>query len=174
MSPTCDDAGHSADRAHSQADSPSGALPGASRCDTIVRVITLMRLGTPPIHITVSASTDWPTTIVAVLGLVLAILSLGWQFYTWHGSGSRVQVEMSFRIFPGLVRSQMMDQLAQAGLPPELTNVAQQALRQQALIELPPDLGYPVAAELMAVLPPKSIMIVASIRNFARLPVTIQ
>jgi hypothetical protein len=114
------------------------------------------------------------TTIIAILGLTLALLSLGWQVYTWRGSGSRVQVETSFRIFPGLVRSQMMDQLAQVRLPPELANVAQQMIQQQSQVVIPPDLGHPASDDLMAVLPPESVMIIAIIRNTGRLPVTIQ
>jgi hypothetical protein len=119
---------------------------------------------------------DVITTIIAILGLILAMLSLGWQAYTWRSSGSRVQVETSFRIFPGLVRNQMMDRLtqAQAGLPPDLANAAQQMIQQHSQIVLPPDLGYLASDDLMAVLPPDSIMVVAIIRNTGRLPVTIQ
>jgi len=114
------------------------------------------------------------TTIIAILGLILALPSLGWQVYSWRGSGSRVQVETSFRIFPGLVRSQMMDRLGQIKLPAELANVAQQMIQQQAQVMLPPDLGFSPSDDLMAVLPPDSVMIVAVIRNTGRLPVTIQ
>jgi len=119
---------------------------------------------------------DVITTIIAILGLILAMLSLGWQAYTWRSSGSRVQVETSVRIFPGLVRNQMMDRLiqAQAGLPPDLASAAQQMIQQHSQIVLPPDLGYPASDDLMAVLPPDSIMVVATIRNTGRLPVTIQ
>jgi hypothetical protein len=114
------------------------------------------------------------TLALAIIGTVLGILNLLWNVWTWRGSGSRVQVETSFRIFPGLIRSQMMNQLAQTQLPPELANVAQQMIQQHSQIPIPPDLSSPVSADLMAVLPPESVMVVATITNTGRLPVTIQ
>jgi hypothetical protein len=119
---------------------------------------------------------DVITTIIAIVGLILAVLSLGWQAYTWRNSGSRVQVETRFRIFPGLVTKQLMDRLTQSqrGLPPDMANAAQRLIQQNARIALPPDLGYTVSDDLMAALPSESIMVVATIRNTGRLPVTIQ
>jgi hypothetical protein len=67
-----------------------------------------------------------------------------------------------------------MDQLARVPLPLELTNIAQQMIQQHTQLSLPPDLGYPVSADLIAAVPPESIMIVSTITNTGRLPVTIQ
>ncbi len=67
-----------------------------------------------------------------------------------------------------------MDKLNQAVLPPDFAHVAPLMTQQLDQLMLPPDLSYsPVAAGLMAVLPRESIMIVATIRNSGRLPVTI-
>jgi hypothetical protein len=68
----------------------------------------------------------------------------------------------------------MMDSLAQAQLPPELANAAQQMIQQHAQIPIPTDLSYPASAELMAAMPPEMVLIVATITNTGRLPVTIQ
>ena len=54
-----------------------------------------------PVDVTVAISYDWLTTLIAVAGFLLALGSLGWQFYTWRGSGSRVEVTARFGIFPG-------------------------------------------------------------------------
>jgi hypothetical protein len=114
------------------------------------------------------------TSIVAVLGLVLAALSLGLQAYTWRSSGSRVEVETAFRIFPQVARNQLMDRLRQATLPPDQAAMAQQMIEYQSQFVLPLDLGYPASDELIAVLPAESVMLVAIIRNTGRLPVTVQ
>ena len=114
------------------------------------------------------------TLALAIIGTVLGVLNLLWNVWTWRGSGSRVQVKTSFRIFPGLTRDQMMENLARAQLPPDLANAAQQMIQFHAQIPIPTDLSYPASAELMAVLPPESVLIVAAITNTGRLPVTIQ
>lgn len=137
-------------------------------------ISSLMQSGTPPINITVSSGTDWPTTIIAILGLVLAILSLGLGVYTWRGSGSRVRVETSLRIFPGVARDQMMALLTRIQQPPEMVSMAQQMIQYQSQFSLPRDLGYPASAELIAVVPPETVLVVATITNTGRLPVTIQ
>jgi hypothetical protein len=35
---------------------------------------------------------EWATLTVAVLALVLSVISVGWQVWTWRGSGPRVKV----------------------------------------------------------------------------------
>jgi hypothetical protein len=67
-----------------------------------------------------------------------------------------------------------MDTLARTQLPPELANMAQQMIQYHAQIQVPTDLGYPTSAELMAALPSEAVLIVATITNTGRLPVTIQ
>jgi hypothetical protein len=113
------------------------------------------------------------TLVLAIIGAVLGVLNFLWNVWTWRGSGSRVQVETSFRIFPGLVTSHMMDLLARVQLPPELAPLAQQMIQRQTQLALPPDLDYPVSAEYMA-MSPEQVMIVATITNTGRLPVTVQ
>ena len=55
----------------------------------------------PAIHVTVSSAGPGSlTTVIAVLGLSLAVLSLGWQFFIRRGSGSHVKVGTDFAIFP--------------------------------------------------------------------------
>lgn len=92
-------------------------------------------------------SNDWLTTVIAVAGFLLALGSLGWQFYTWRGSGSRVEVTARFGIFPG----QMVP-----GLPTSLV-------------------FYPTP-EIIAAMRPQGfpgVMVVAEIQNRGRLPVTV-
>jgi hypothetical protein len=47
-------------------------------------------------------------------------------------------------------------------------------IQHHAQIPIPTDLSYPASAEIMAVLPPEAVLIVATITNTGRLPVTIQ
>jgi hypothetical protein len=114
------------------------------------------------------------TLALAIIGTVLGILNLLWGAWTWCGSNSRVQIDVSFRIFPGLARKQILESLAQAQLPPELADAAQQMIQYHAQIPISTDLSYPLTEELMAALPPDKVMIVAAITNTGRLPVTIQ
>ena len=114
------------------------------------------------------------TLALAIIGTVLGILNLLWNVWTWRGSGSHVQIDTSFRIFPGLTRDQMMNSLAQAQLPPELANAAQQMIQFHAQIPIPTDLSYPASAELMKAVPPETVLVFATITNTGRLPVTIQ
>jgi hypothetical protein len=104
-----------------------------------------------PVHVTVAVATDWPTTVIAVAGFVLALASLGWQFYTWKGSGSRVRVTARFGIFPAQVVP------GGAGLPADYV-------------------FYP-GPEILAAMRPQGyprVMLVAEIQNRGRLPVTVQ
>lgn len=114
------------------------------------------------------------TLALAIIGTVLGILNLLWNVWTWRGSDSRIRVDTSFRIFPDLARNQMMDSLARAQLPPELANQAQQMVQHQSQFPIPADLNYPASAELITVLPPQMILLVATVTNTGRLPVTIQ
>jgi hypothetical protein len=114
------------------------------------------------------------TLALAIIGTVLGIVNLLWAMWTWRGSGSRVRVDTSFRTFPGLARNQKMETLAKAQLPLELAAMAQQMIQYQAQFPIPTDLSYPASAELMAVLPPETVLLVAMITNTGRLPVTIQ
>jgi hypothetical protein len=103
-----------------------------------------------PVHVTVAVASDWPTTVIAVAGFVLALASLGWQFYTWKGSGSRVKVTARFGVFP----AQMVPN---GGLPTD-------------------HVFYP-GPELLAAMRPQGyplVMLIAEIQNRGRLPVTIQ
>src|SRR5579875_3012694 len=109
------------------------------------------------------------TLAFAIIGTVLGILNLLWNVWTWRSSGSRVQVDTSFRIFPGLTRNEMMDSLARAQLPPELAKAAQQMIQYHSQIPIPTDLSYPASAELMAIVPPETVLIVATITNTGRL-----
>lgn len=60
-------------------------------------------LGTAvPMHIVVvdsDSGSGWLTPVVAVLGLVLALVSLAWQVVAFTRSGSRVRVEAKFGLF---------------------------------------------------------------------------
>ena len=70
----------------------------------------------------------------------------------------------------------MMNLLAQnkAQLPAELANAAQQMIQQHAQIPIPTDLSYEAYPKRIAVLPPEMVLLVATITNTGRLPVTIQ
>jgi hypothetical protein len=114
------------------------------------------------------------TLALAIIGTVLGILNLLWNVWTWRGSGSRVKVDTSLRIFPGLTRNQMLDSLAQAKLPEDQARAAQQLIQFHAQIPIPTDLSFPASAELIATLPPEAVLVVATITNIGRLPVTIQ
>jgi hypothetical protein len=116
------------------------------------------------------------TLALALIGVVLGILNFLWNVWTWRGSDSRIQVETSLRIFPGLARNQLMSLLAQAQsqLPAELATAAQQMIQQQAQIAIPTDLSYPASPELIAATPSEMVQLVATITNTGRLPVTIQ
>lgn len=114
------------------------------------------------------------TSALAIIGTVLGVLNLLWSIWTWRGSGSRIQVSTSLRIFPGLTRNQMLTSLGQAQLPPDQAKAAQQLTQFHAQTSIPEDLSFPASAGLIAALPPEAIMVVAAITNVGRLPVTIQ
>jgi hypothetical protein len=114
------------------------------------------------------------TLALAIIGTVLGILNLVWSVLTWRGSGSRVQVDTSLRIFPGLTRNQMLDSLARAQLPPEQAAAAQQLIQYHAQIPIPIDFNIPASADLVATLPPEAILVVATITNTGRSPVTLR
>jgi hypothetical protein len=116
------------------------------------------------------------TLALAIIGTVLGVLNLLWNVWTWRGSGSRIQVETSFRVFPGLARNQLMNILAQtqSQLPAELASAAQQMIRQHAQIPIPTDLSYPASPQLIAASPSEMVLLVATITNTGRLSVTIQ
>lgn len=113
---------------------------------------------------------------LAIIGTVLGVSNLLWSVWTWRGSGSRVRVETSFRVFPGLAKDQLMNLLAQTKLqlPAELANVVQNMLEYHAQLPIPTDLSYPASPELMAAMPAETTLVVATITNTGRLPVTIQ
>jgi hypothetical protein len=114
------------------------------------------------------------TLALATIGTVLGVLNFLWNVWTWKGSNSRVQVSASLRIFPGLTRDQMLASLGQTQLPPEQAKAAQQLIQFHAQVPIPTDLSFPASAELVAALPPEAVMVVATITNTGRLPVTIQ
>jgi hypothetical protein len=114
------------------------------------------------------------TLVLAVIGTVLGILNLLWMVWTWRGSGSRVQVKTSFRIFPALAMNHMTDIVSRLQVPPEAANVIQQMTEENARISIPVDLDFPASAGLIEALPPEIVMVVATITNNGRLPVTIQ
>ena len=114
------------------------------------------------------------TLALAIIGTVLGVLNLIWNVWTWRGSGSRVQVDTSLRIFPGLTRNQMLASLAQAKLPEDQARAAQQLIQFHAQIPIPADLSFPASSELIAALPTETVLVVATIKNIGRLPVTIQ
>jgi hypothetical protein len=113
------------------------------------------------------------TLALAIIGTALGILNLAWTVWTWRVSGSRVEVEASFRMFPGLARDQMMEQLSRAQLPPGLAPLAQQMVQYQSQFPIPHDLSYPTSPGLMTALSPEQVLAVATIRNTGRSPVTI-
>jgi hypothetical protein len=94
----------------------------------------------------VSSSPGWLTPVIAVLGLVLALLSLGWQVIAFTRSGSRVGVTMRAGLWgpAGLV------QLAEGAFPSaeDLARLGSEGFQTPVLI--------------------------ATITNSGRLPVTIQ
>jgi hypothetical protein len=116
------------------------------------------------------------TLVLAIISTALGVLNLLWNVWTWRGSGSRIRVDTYFRVSPGLARDQMMNLLAQtrSQLPPELASVAQQMIQYHSQLPIPPDLSYPASPELVATLPSEMVMLVATITNTGRLPVTIQ
>jgi hypothetical protein len=114
------------------------------------------------------------TLALAIVGTVLGILNLFWNVWTWRGSNSRIRVETAFHVFPGVVFGQMMNQLAQTQLPLGAEQAAQQIIQQHSHLTIPAHLGFPASPELMAVVPPETVMVVATITNTGRLPVTVQ
>jgi hypothetical protein len=116
------------------------------------------------------------TLALGIIGTALGVLNLLWNMWTWRGSGSRIRIETSFRVFPGLARNQLMNLLAQtkSQLPGELATAAQQMIEQHAQIPIPTDLSYPVSEAQIAASPPETVLLVATITNTGRLPVTIQ
>jgi hypothetical protein len=116
------------------------------------------------------------TLVLAIIGTALGVLNFLWNVWTWRGSGSRIKVETSLLIFPGLARNQLMNILAQAQsqLPAELAAASQQMIQYHAQIPIPIDLGYPASPELIATVPSEMVLLVATITNTGRLPVTIQ
>jgi hypothetical protein len=98
----------------------------------------------------------------------------GHEAWAASDSGIHVEVDTSFLMFPGLIRDQMLDQLSRAQLPAEQANQAQQLIQFQAQFAIPHDFACPVSPELMAVMPPEVVMVVATITNAGRTPVTIQ
>jgi hypothetical protein len=116
------------------------------------------------------------TLAFAIIGTALGVLNFLWNIWAWRGSGSRIQVETSIRVFPGLARNHLMNILAQtqSRLPAELAAAAQQMIQQHAQIPIPIDLSYPASPGLIAVSPSEVVFLVATITNTGRLPVTIQ
>lgn len=113
-------------------------------------MMKILGTATPPVRVTVvSSSPVWPVTVIAVLGLVLALLSLGWQVVTYIWSGSRVHVDTRF----GIYLSSMLPGLMKSNQPTFLTDALVTATGAQ---------GFP------------GIMVIAVIQNVGRLPVTIQ
>jgi hypothetical protein len=94
----------------------------------------------------VSSSPGWLTPVIAVLGLVLALLSLGWQVVAFTRSGSRVGVTMR----AGLYGRAGMVQLGEGAFP-----------SPEDLARLGPE-GFQMP------------VLIATITNSGRLPVTVQ
>jgi len=53
-----------------------------------------------PVHVTVSARSSWISVALSTAALVLAVVSIGWQAYTFRRSGSRVLVHARFAMGP--------------------------------------------------------------------------
>jgi hypothetical protein len=53
-----------------------------------------------PVHVTVSAGSSWISVALSTAALVLAVVSIGWQAYTFRRSGSRVLVHARFAMDP--------------------------------------------------------------------------
>lgn len=88
------------------------------------------------------------TTVIAVLGLMLAVVSLAWQIITYTWSGSRVRVDTRF----GLYLSHVLPGV-QSDQPTFLSDELVSATAHQ---------GYP------------AVLLFAVIQNTGRLPVTVQ
>jgi hypothetical protein len=116
------------------------------------------------------------TLALAITGTVLGALSFSWNVWTWRRSGSRIRVETSFSIFPGLAINQLTNILAQtqSQQPTELATMAQKMIQQYAQIPIPTNLSYPASPDLIAVMHSEMVLLVATITNTGRLPVTIQ
>jgi hypothetical protein len=69
---------------------------------------------------------DFPTTVLAALGVVLALASLAWQAWSFVASGSRVKV---------YIRNGMSNGLAAMTVPSEVTPAALNMLQQQGFTE---------------------------------------
>jgi len=63
-------------------------------------VITLSAASPPVRVVVVSSGPGWLVTAIAVLGLVLAVVSLAWQIVMFRWTGSRVQVESRLALLP--------------------------------------------------------------------------
>ena len=95
------------------------------------------------------------TSVIAILGLVLAAASLGWQLYTFLLSGSRVHVKARFGIF---------------GSDVELVN------EEGEVFHLPPDAILDLSKDFLsrAQRRPSTVdKAIVTIQNRGRLPVTI-
>jgi hypothetical protein len=89
------------------------------------------------------------TTVIAVLGLVLAVVSLAWQIITYAWSGSRVRVDSRF----GMYLSHLLPGVVNSDQPTFLTDELVSATAHQ---------GFP------------GVLLFAVIQNTGRLPVTVQ
>jgi hypothetical protein len=64
----------------------------------------------PIVHVVVTSSgSPWFASVIAVLGLALAVLSLGWQAYSFKQSGGRIDI----RVTPAAVSDRGMVQFAE-------------------------------------------------------------
>jgi hypothetical protein len=63
---------------------------------------------------------------------------------------------------------------AQSRMPAELATAADQMIQYHAQIPIPTNLSYPASPELIAVMHPEMVLLVATITNTGRLPVTVQ
>lgn len=105
------------------------------------------------------------TTVIAIVGLVLAGASLGWQWYTFRLSGSRVQVTARFGIFGSQVKLGPVhdEEFTSSGikelyLPPDfILDIGEKSFNSTK--EIRPDSGYRA---------------IVTVQNSGRSPVTVQ
>jgi hypothetical protein len=110
-----------------------------------------------------SSGSSVVTTVIAVLGLILAAASIAWQWYTFTRSGGRVQVDAQF----GLFGSQISLAILADGND---TQGERKAFR------IPADAILRYGPRSFSTEKPvdPSIRAIATIRNTGRMPVTIQ
>ena len=127
-------------------------------------VLFLRVAAVTPLASNASASgPDWLTRSIALAGLAVALVSLGWQVVAYIGSGSRVRIEVKYGIFLG------------QGPIPILTPEIMQLTQNPSNVDTAQPIYLP--DELVAAMGTQNLRhywLIAEIANVGRLPVTVQ